>query len=146
MKLLDSLRGPQDLKELGQSELTDLAAEIRDCLTSAVSASSGHLGANLGVVELTIALHRVFDSPREPPIFGVAVTCTLRHARVCTPVTTFGLPREFLAHGTRPATLEGASLTGQHSAWSVTDTIHESGHESHGNRRPLKFSSGIPLA
>ncbi|WP_329174733.1 1-deoxy-D-xylulose-5-phosphate synthase [Streptomyces sp. NBC_01477] len=69
MTLLDSLRGPQDLKGLGPEELTVLAAEIRDRLISTVSANSGHLGPNLGVVELTIALHRVFDSPRDPLVF-----------------------------------------------------------------------------
>ena len=69
MTLLDSLRDPQDLKDLGQDELTALATEIRDRLVSVVSANSGHLGPNLGVVELTIALHRVFDSPRDPLIF-----------------------------------------------------------------------------
>src|SRR6266545_2528379 len=69
MTLLDSLGGPQDLKDLGPDELTALAAEIRDRLISTVSANSGHLGPNLGVVELTIALHRVFDSPHDPLIF-----------------------------------------------------------------------------
>jgi 1-deoxy-D-xylulose-5-phosphate synthase len=69
MAILDSLRGPHDLMDLGPDELTALAAEIRDRLISTVSANSGHLGPNLGVVELTIALHRVFDSPRDPLIF-----------------------------------------------------------------------------
>jgi 1-deoxy-D-xylulose-5-phosphate synthase len=69
MGLLDSLRGPQDLKDLAPDRLTALAAEIRDRLISTVSANSGHLGPNLGVVELTIALHRVFDSSCDPLIF-----------------------------------------------------------------------------
>jgi 1-deoxy-D-xylulose-5-phosphate synthase len=69
MTLLDSLRGARDLKDLGPNELAALAAEIRERLISTVSANSGHLGPNLGVVELTIALHRVFDSPRDPLIF-----------------------------------------------------------------------------
>ncbi len=69
MPLLDSLRGTQDLKELAPHELSVLATEIRNRLISTVSANSGHLGPNLGVVELTIALHRVFDSPRDPLIF-----------------------------------------------------------------------------
>jgi 1-deoxy-D-xylulose-5-phosphate synthase len=69
MTLLDSLRGPHDLMDLGPDELSALAAEIRDRLISTVSANSGHLGPNLGVVELTIALHRVFDSPHDPLIF-----------------------------------------------------------------------------
>ena len=69
MTLLDSLRGPRDLKNLASSDLVALAAEIRERLISTVSANSGHLGPNLGVVELTIALHRVFDSPRDPLVF-----------------------------------------------------------------------------
>ncbi|MDN3354911.1 1-deoxy-D-xylulose-5-phosphate synthase [Actinomadura sp. DC4] len=69
MTLLDSLRGPQDLKNLAPGDLVALAAEIRERLISTVSANSGHLGPNLGVVELTIALHRVFDSPRDPFVF-----------------------------------------------------------------------------
>jgi len=65
VSLLDSLRGPADLKKLDATDLPRLAAEIRDFLVQAVSRTSGHLGPNLGAVELTIALHRVFDSPRD---------------------------------------------------------------------------------
>ncbi|SDR30119.1 1-deoxy-D-xylulose-5-phosphate synthase [Thermostaphylospora chromogena] len=64
--LLESLKGPDDLKRLEASELPQLAAEIRDLLIQSVSRNGGHLGPNLGVVELTIAIHRVFDSPRDP--------------------------------------------------------------------------------
>lgn len=63
--LLMSLRGPQDLRDLDDEQLTELAAEIRELLLESVSTHGGHLGPNLGVVELTIALHRVFDSPRD---------------------------------------------------------------------------------
>ena len=63
--LLESIGGPRDVKRLNQEQLTQLAGEIRDFLIQAVSRSGGHLGPNLGVVELTIALHRVFDSPRD---------------------------------------------------------------------------------
>jgi 1-deoxy-D-xylulose-5-phosphate synthase len=62
---LRSIRGPADLTRLGPEQLTALAAEIRRELVSSVSRTGGHLGPNLGVVELTIALHRVFDSPRD---------------------------------------------------------------------------------
>ena len=65
MTLLESIGGPQDVKRLNQEQLTRLAGEIREFLIQAVSRSGGHLGPNLGVVELTIALHRVFDSPRD---------------------------------------------------------------------------------
>ncbi|MEP6462876.1 MAG: 1-deoxy-D-xylulose-5-phosphate synthase [Frankiaceae bacterium] len=65
MTLLDSLSGPEDLKRLPETDVPRLAAEIRHFLVQAVSKTGGHLGPNLGAVELTIALHRVFDSPRD---------------------------------------------------------------------------------
>jgi 1-deoxy-D-xylulose-5-phosphate synthase len=67
--LLPSLTGPADLRALPADQLPALAAEIRDALVTSVARTGGHLGPNLGCVELTIALHRVFDSPREPIVF-----------------------------------------------------------------------------
>jgi 1-deoxy-D-xylulose-5-phosphate synthase len=67
--LLRSLQGPEDLRALPADQLPTLAAEIRDALVSSVAKTGGHLGPNLGCVELTIALHRVFESPREPIVF-----------------------------------------------------------------------------
>jgi 1-deoxy-D-xylulose-5-phosphate synthase len=67
--MLEQIRGPADLQHLSQSQLTDLAHEIRDFLIHKVAATGGHLGPNLGVVELTLALHRVFDSPHDPIVF-----------------------------------------------------------------------------
>jgi 1-deoxy-D-xylulose-5-phosphate synthase len=69
--LLETISGPRDLKKLGPDELPRLATEIRDVLIETVSRNSGHLGPNLGVVELTIALHRVFDSPVDRIVFDV---------------------------------------------------------------------------
>ena len=69
MTLLETISGPRDLKELSPDELPLLAAEIRDLLIKTVSRTGGHLGPNLGVVELTIALHRVFDSPVDRVLF-----------------------------------------------------------------------------
>jgi 1-deoxy-D-xylulose-5-phosphate synthase len=69
MTLLESISGPRDLKALSPDELPALASEIRDLLIETVSRTSGHLGPNLGVVELTIALHRVFDSPADKIVF-----------------------------------------------------------------------------
>ncbi|MEU4209576.1 1-deoxy-D-xylulose-5-phosphate synthase [Streptomyces sp. NPDC026206] len=65
MSLLENIRSPRDLKALDGEELTDLAEEIRHFLVHAVARTGGHLGPNLGVVELTIALHRAFDSPAD---------------------------------------------------------------------------------
>ena len=69
MTLLERINGPEDLRELSQDQLAILAAEIRDVLVETVTRTSGHLGPNLGVVELTIALHRVFDSPKDKLVF-----------------------------------------------------------------------------
>ena len=69
MSLLSSIAGPRDLDALSLEELDELADEIRGFLVENVSRTGGHLGPNLGVVELTIALHRVFDSPSDPMIF-----------------------------------------------------------------------------
>jgi 1-deoxy-D-xylulose-5-phosphate synthase len=69
VSLLRSLNGPADLRALPADQLPALAAEIRDALVGAVAKTGGHLGPNLGCVELTIALHRVFESPREPIVF-----------------------------------------------------------------------------
>ena len=69
MSLLRSLTGPADLRALRPDQLPALAAEIRDVLVSAVAKTGGHLGPNLGAVELTLAVHRVFESPREPIVF-----------------------------------------------------------------------------
>jgi 1-deoxy-D-xylulose-5-phosphate synthase len=69
MRLLESIWSPHDVKALTPDELPVLAGEIRTFLIEAVSRNGGHLGPNLGVVELTIALHRVFDSPADPIVW-----------------------------------------------------------------------------
>jgi 1-deoxy-D-xylulose-5-phosphate synthase len=69
VSVLESIRSPRDLKDLSPEDLPLLAAEIRDYLIRVVSRNGGHLGPNLGVVELTIALHRVFDSPVDRIVF-----------------------------------------------------------------------------
>ncbi|WP_031939697.1 1-deoxy-D-xylulose-5-phosphate synthase [Prescottella defluvii] len=69
MGVLARIQTPDDLRQLDPEEMKELAAEIREFLVQKVSATGGHLGPNLGVVELTLALHRVFDSPADPIIF-----------------------------------------------------------------------------
>ncbi len=69
--ILDSMNGPSDVKGLSQNELRDLCSELRESLVSRVSENGGHLASNLGVVELTVALHRVFDSPKDKIIWDV---------------------------------------------------------------------------
>ncbi|MFF9163780.1 1-deoxy-D-xylulose-5-phosphate synthase [Streptomyces longwoodensis] len=65
MTILESIRQPRDLKALSEAELRELSTEIREFLVQAVARTGGHLGPNLGVVELTLALHRVFESPAD---------------------------------------------------------------------------------
>ncbi|KRD36557.1 1-deoxy-D-xylulose-5-phosphate synthase [Oerskovia sp. Root918] len=69
MTLLSSITSPEDLRRLTPQQVETLAAEIREFLVSAVSRTGGHLGPNLGVVELTLAMHRVFDSPKDSFVF-----------------------------------------------------------------------------
>lgn len=69
MAILDRISSPADLRTLSRAELDVLADEIRQFLITNVSRTGGHLGPNLGVVELSIALHRVFDSPNDPIVF-----------------------------------------------------------------------------
>ncbi|MDG2497082.1 MAG: 1-deoxy-D-xylulose-5-phosphate synthase [Aquiluna sp.] len=69
MSILERISGPDDLSGLSEVELVELAQDIRSSLIHSVSKTGGHLGPNLGVVEITIALHRVFDSPRDSVVF-----------------------------------------------------------------------------
>ena len=70
--LLDSIQGPNDIKAIRERDLPQLAQEVRDKLIQVLSQTGGHLGPNLGVVELTIALHRVFNTPKDRFVFDVS--------------------------------------------------------------------------
>lgn len=70
-KYLSDIKTPADLKQLDSDSVLELAEEIRDCLVNNVSESGGHLASNLGVVELTLALHRVFDTPVDKIVWDV---------------------------------------------------------------------------
>ena len=69
MTILEQIEGPDDLKGLSDAELLELAKDVREYLISSVAKTGGHLGPNLGVVETTIAIHRVFDSPKDSIVF-----------------------------------------------------------------------------
>jgi 1-deoxy-D-xylulose-5-phosphate synthase len=71
-RLLDGVRSPADIKGLREQDLPQLAQEVRDELIRVLSQTGGHLGPNLGVVELTIALHRVFNTPRDRFVMDVS--------------------------------------------------------------------------
>lgn len=70
-EILDSINSPDDLKKLPYSKLEQLASEIRAILIERASLNGGHLASNLGAVELTIALHRVFTSPKDKIVWDV---------------------------------------------------------------------------
>jgi 1-deoxy-D-xylulose-5-phosphate synthase len=72
VRLLDTIKGPADVKALAPSQLPQLAQEIREELIAVTAKNGGHVGPNLGVVELTIELHRVFDTPTDQFVFDVA--------------------------------------------------------------------------
>ncbi len=80
--LLQTIGSPADLKQLSVDQLTDLAAEIRNAICEQVKKSGGHLAPNLGVVELTIALHYVFDFGHDRLLFDVQSMVTFRAAIV----------------------------------------------------------------
>ena len=103
--LLDRVTLPSDLKALSDRELRQLADELRAETISAVSITGGHLGAGLGVVELTVAIHAVFDTPRDKLIWDVGHQCyphkilTGRRDRIRTLRTEGGLSRLHQAVG-----------------------------------------------
>ena len=72
LNLLDGINGPADLRKIDEADLPSLALEIRDALIGSLAETGGHLGPNLGVVELTIALHRVFETPSDKILFDVS--------------------------------------------------------------------------
>ncbi len=74
-RILNKIKSPQDVKELDNKQIEALCSEIRDCIIDTVSKNGGHLASNLGAVELTVALHRVFSSPEDAIIFDVGHQC-----------------------------------------------------------------------
>ncbi|HEY6050560.1 MAG TPA: 1-deoxy-D-xylulose-5-phosphate synthase N-terminal domain-containing protein, partial [Thermoanaerobaculia bacterium] len=74
-RVLDRVDSPADLKRLTAEQLTDLAGECREVIIETITKSGGHLASNLGVVELTLALHRVFDSPRDRIVWDTSNQC-----------------------------------------------------------------------
>ena len=74
-QILPQIQGPADLKDLSAEQLDLLCAEIRETLIDTVSQTGGHLASNLGVVELTVALHKAFNAPKDKLIFDVGHQC-----------------------------------------------------------------------
>lgn len=72
---IDKIKSPQDIKQLSTQELNILSQEIRDAIVTVVSQNGGHLASNLGVVELTVAIHKVFDTPKDKIVWDVGHQC-----------------------------------------------------------------------
>ena len=70
-KYLNNIKSPEDIKKLDETSLNELAQEIREKLITTVSKTGGHLASNLGVVELTLAIHKVFNSPEDKIVWDV---------------------------------------------------------------------------
>ena len=129
MTLLERINGPEDLKELSQDQLTRLAGEIRDILIETVTRTSGHLGPNLGVVELTLAVHRVFDSPRDRIVWDTGHQAYV-HKLVTGRAAAFGTLRQ------------RGGLTGYPSRAESEHDLVENSHAS----TSLSYADGLAKA
>lgn len=120
-KLLSEINSPEDIKILSVEKLNELSGEIRYKLVETVSENGGHLASNLGMVELTVALHRVFDSPKDQIVYDVGHQCythkliTGRYDRFSTLRTKGGI-----SGFTRPTESEHDIFFSGHSATSVS--------------------------
>ena len=74
-KILDKVNSPKDLKQLSFDEMTELSDEMRKLIIKKVNTTGGHLGPNLGIIEVTVALHYVFNSPVDKFVFDVSHQC-----------------------------------------------------------------------
>ena len=127
MSMLEKIHSPADIRSLDRLALAQLAAEMRHVIIQTVARNAGHLAPNLGVVELTLALHRVFDSPRDKIIWDVGhqsyphklLTSSTRCASSAASRATRAAPR---AHTIRSARATGARASRRHSAsrWRAT--------------------------
>ena len=74
-KVIDRINAPQDVKKLAPQELEQLCKEVREILIQTTAKTGGHLASNLGTVELTVALHRIFESPKDQIVWDVGHQC-----------------------------------------------------------------------
>lgn len=124
MSVLDRVNSPKDLKKLNKKELEELCGDIRHLLVETVSHTGGHLASNLGVVELTVALHKVFNSPVDQIVFDVGHQCythkilTGRKDRFDTLRTEGGI-----SGFTRPDESEHDIFSSGHSSTSISEAI-----------------------
>lgn len=124
MSVLDNVNSPKDIKDLSTKELNELCSDIREVLINTVSQTGGHLASNLGVVELTVALHKVFNSPTDQIVFDVGHQCythkilTGRKDEFSTLRTENGI-----SGFTRPNESEHDIFSSGHSSVSVSQAI-----------------------
>lgn len=119
--MLNSIHSPADVHALSSSQLADLCAEIRGTLLEYGRRHGGHIGSNLGVVELTVALHRVFDSPRDRLVFDVSHQSYV-HKMLTGRVTAYTDPKQFgsVTGFTNPLESEHDSFVLGHTGTSIS--------------------------
>ena len=124
-QFLEQIKGPDDLKSLGLSELEQVAAEIRQHIIDTVLENGGHMASNLGVVELTLALHTVFDSPRDKLIWDVSHQC-YTHKLLTGRFHDFGTLRQYrgISGYTEPRESAHDVFTAGHVGTSVSSALH----------------------
>lgn len=122
--MLERINGPRDLKALSLSQLRTLADEIRDLILSTVASNGGHLGPNLGAVELTLALHTIFDSPRDKLVWDVGHQC-YAHKIVTGRKEAFRTLRQFGGLGGYPSPEESVhdAFVAGHASTSVSAAL-----------------------
>ncbi len=122
--MLEFIQKPQDIKELNYEDVAALGEEIRNFMIECVSNNGGHLASNLGVVELTMALHRVFDSPRDQLIFDVGHQCYTHKILTGRYKNFYGLRKENGLSGfPNPLESEHDILKTGHSSTSISSAI-----------------------
>lgn len=124
MPILDWVNSPKDIKELNIDELNELCEDIRKLLVETVSKTGGHLASNLGVVELTVALHKVFNSPQDQIVFDVGHQCYTHKILTGRKNEFSSLRTEGGISGfTRPVESEHDIFSSGHSSVSVSQAI-----------------------
>jgi len=124
MSVIDRVNSPKDLKKLNYNELNTLCEEIRQLLISTVSHTGGHLASNLGVVELTVAMHRVFNSPNDQFVFDVGHQC-YTHKILTGRKDSFSTLRtqDGISGFTRPVESDHDIFSSGHSSTSISAAL-----------------------
>src|SRR5207245_2736228 len=127
MAILETINSPADLRRLDQAQLAELAAEVRAFLVEQTSKTGGHLSPNLGVVELTFALHRTFDSPKDAIVWDTGHQAYV-HKLITGPSADFSRLRQ------------AGGLSGYPSREEAVHDLVETSHAS----TSMRFALGLP--